>query len=126
MLLRLFEMVARHGLPLSRETERFVESELARVAAEALRVPELWQHFGRILVQPHAAEALRDMHRLGLLTRLFPEFQAIDSLVIRDFYHRYTVDEHSFATLEYLHRLPTENSKSKPLRRQPDPGGNGS
>ncbi|MBZ5671699.1 MAG: [protein-PII] uridylyltransferase [Acidobacteriia bacterium] len=115
LLLRLFEMVARHGLPLSRETERFVESELARVAAEALRVPELWQHFGRILVQPHAAEALRDMHRLGLLARLFPEFQAIDSLVIRDFYHRYTVDEHSFATLEYLHRLRTENSKSKPL-----------
>jgi [protein-PII] uridylyltransferase len=112
LLLRLFEMVARHGLPLSRETERFLESELARVPPEALRGPELWQHFGRILVQLHAAQALRDMHRLGLLTRLFPEFQAIDSLVIRDFYHRYTVDEHSFATLEKLHRLPTENSKS--------------
>ena len=29
LLLRLFEMVARHGLPLSRETEKLVESELA-------------------------------------------------------------------------------------------------
>jgi len=114
LLLRLFEMVARHGLPLSRETEKLVESELARAGREALRPLQLWQHFGRILVQPYAAEALRDMHRLGLLTRLFPEFQAIDSLVIRDFYHRYTVDEHSFMTLENLHRLLRE----KPLVAQ--------
>jgi [protein-PII] uridylyltransferase len=56
------------------------------------------------------------MHRLGLLTRLFPEFHAIDSLVIRDFYHRYTVDEHSFMTLENLHRLLRE--KAKPGRQE--------
>ena len=111
LLLRLFEMVARHGLPLSRATETLVESQLDRPGAAVLRPPEFWQHFGRLLVQPHAAQALRDMHRLGLLTRLFPEFQAIDSLVIRDFYHRYTVDEHSFTTLENLHRL----LRGKPL-----------
>jgi [protein-PII] uridylyltransferase len=111
LLLRLFEMVARHGLPLSRETEKLVEAELERTGAEALRRPQLWPHFQRILVQPYAAEALRDMHRLGLLTRLFPEFHAIDSLVIRDFYHRYTVDEHSFMTVENLHRLLREKAK---------------
>ncbi len=111
LLLRLFEMVARHGLPLSRETEKLVGAELERAGAEALRPPQLWQHFRRILVQPYAAEALRNMHRLGLLTRLFPEFHAIDSLVIRDFYHRYTVDEHSFMTLENLHRLLREKAK---------------
>ena len=54
---------------------------------------------------PHAAASLRAMHRLGLLDLLFPEFQAIDSLVIRDYYHRYTVDEHSLVTIENLHRL---------------------
>jgi len=36
------------------------------------------------------------MQRLGYYGVL-PEFALIDSLVIRDFYHRYTVDEHSFA-----------------------------
>ena len=66
-------------------------------------------------MQPYAAEALRNMHRLGLLTRLFPEFRVIDSLVIRDFYHRYTVDEHSFMTLENLHRL--QRDKNKPARK---------
>ena len=84
-----------------------------------LRPPQLWQHFGRILVQPYAAEALRNMHRLGLLTRLFPEFQAIDSLVIRDFYHRYTVDEHSFMTLENLHRLLREKDRKRQARSEP-------
>jgi [protein-PII] uridylyltransferase len=116
LLLRLFELVARHGLPLSRETEKLVRSELANAGPEGLRLPQLWQNFARILVQPYAAEALRKMHRLGLLTRLFPEFRVIDSLVIRDFYHRYTVDEHSFMTLENLHRLLRE--KAKPTRQE--------
>jgi [protein-PII] uridylyltransferase len=45
------------------------------------------------------------MHRAGLLVLLVPEFRAIDALVIRDFYHRYTVDEHSFLAIENLRRL---------------------
>jgi [protein-PII] uridylyltransferase len=110
LLLQLFEMAARHGLALGRETEKLVEASLDGAGREALPPPQLWQHFRRILVQPYAAQALRAMHRLGLLTRLFPEFQAIDSLVIRDFYHRYTVDEHSFMTLENLHRLLREKA----------------
>ena len=36
------------------------------------------------------------MHSLRLLTLLLPELKIIDSLVVRDFYHRFTVDEHSF------------------------------
>ena len=67
--------------------------------------PDLWEHFRKILVLPHAASALRAMHRLGLLDLLFKEFQLIDSLVIRDYYHRYTVDEHSLVTIENLHSL---------------------
>jgi [protein-PII] uridylyltransferase len=105
LILRLFEMSARHGLRLSREAEKLVESEVERAGAGPLSPPELWEHFARLLAQPYAADALRHMHRLGLLTRLFPEFKAIDSLVVRDYYHRYTVDEHSITTLEKLHRL---------------------
>jgi [protein-PII] uridylyltransferase len=60
---------------------------------------------GEILIQPHAAQALRAMHSLRLLTLLLPELKAIDSLVVRDFYHRFTVDEHSFLAIDSLHRL---------------------
>ena len=45
LLLRLFEMAARHGLPLSRETEKLVELELARPGPEAFSPPQIWQEF---------------------------------------------------------------------------------
>ena len=79
-----------------------------RVAASptpCLRMRRLWTHLRELLVQPHAAEALRAMHSLHLLNLALPEFETIDSLVLRDLYHRYTVDEHTFLAIEVLHRL---------------------
>jgi [protein-PII] uridylyltransferase len=105
LLLRLFQMVARHGFELSRDAERTVREALGRSIANSYSEPLLWGHFREILLAPWAAKALREMHRLGVLGALFPEFQAIDSLVIRDFFHRYTVDEHSFLTIQNLHDL---------------------
>jgi len=37
------------------------------------------------------------LQRLGLLAEILPEFTRIDSLVVRDFYHRYTWNEHTCA-----------------------------
>jgi [protein-PII] uridylyltransferase len=45
------------------------------------------------------------MHALGVLEMLLPEFHGIDALVIRDSYHRYTVDEHTFLTIDNVHGL---------------------
>jgi [protein-PII] uridylyltransferase len=50
------------------------------------------------------------MQSLRLLTVLIPELKLIDSLVVRDFYHRFTVDEHSFLAIESLHRLKQSQS----------------
>jgi [protein-PII] uridylyltransferase len=47
------------------------------------------------------------MHDCGLLGRVFPEFQAISWRVVRDFYHKYTVDEHTLLTIRNLERLGT-------------------
>src|SRR5258708_11591115 len=47
------------------------------------------------------------MHALGVLELLIPEFYGIDALVIRDAYHRYTVDEHTFVLIDTLHGLET-------------------
>ena len=104
-MFRLFEMVARHDLKLTAETENAVEAALPRIQKWNSTGPDLWEYFRKILVLPHAAASLRAMHRVGLLVLLFKEFQAIDSLVIRDYYHRYTVDEHSLVTIENLHSL---------------------
>ena len=111
VLLGLFEFVGRHGLKLTSETERCVEASLPNLRQWAQDSPEVWSYFRRILVSPHAGAALRAMHRLGVLVLLFPEFQAVDSLVIRDYYHRYTVDEHSLVAIENIHALRTPDSE---------------
>jgi [protein-PII] uridylyltransferase len=105
MLLRLFHFVAHHGLRLSRTTEARVEQVLPSLATMPPRGAELWLYLQETLVQPFAADALRSMHSLRLLTLLLPELRGIDALVVRDYYHRFTVDEHSFLAIEHLHRL---------------------
>jgi [protein-PII] uridylyltransferase len=109
--LRMFRFMARHGLSLSSATEHQVEQSLPTLTAAPPKGGELWHYLQEILLAPHAAEALRTMHSLQLLTLLLPEFQVIDSLVIRDFSHRFTVDEHSFVAIENLHALRKSQSK---------------
>src|ERR1700687_1634326 len=115
MLLRLFHFMAEHGLKLSTTTEYKVEQALPALAATPPRGAELWLYLQETLVQPHAADALRAMNALRLLALLLPELKGIEALVVRDFYHRYTVDEHSFLAIENLHRL--KESKSEWDRR---------
>jgi [protein-PII] uridylyltransferase len=50
------------------------------------------------------------MHALGILELLIPEFHGIDALVIRDAYHRYTVDEHTMVVIDTLHGLEREQT----------------
>jgi len=109
--LRMFRFMARHGLSLSSATEHQIDEMMPSLAAAPPKGAALWHYLQEILLAPHAAEALRTMHSLGLLTLLLPEFQAIDSLVIRDYSHRFTVDEHTFVTIENLHALRKSQSK---------------
>ena len=111
VLLRLFHFMALHGLKLSANTEYRIEQALPALAATPPRGAELWLYLQETLLQPHAAEALRAMHSLHLLTVLLPELRLTDSLVVRDFYHRFTVDEHSFVAIESLHRLSQSQSE---------------
>ena len=111
MLLRLFHFMAHHGLKLSATTEHRIEQSLPALAVTPPRGAELWLYLQETLLQPHAAEALRAMHSLRLLTLLLPELKPIDSLVVRDFYHRFTVDEHSILAIESLHRLNQSQSE---------------
>jgi [protein-PII] uridylyltransferase len=55
--------------------------------------------------RPGLYARLSEMHDCGLLGRVFPEFQAISWRVVRDFYHKYTVDEHTLLTIRNLERL---------------------
>jgi [protein-PII] uridylyltransferase len=104
-VLNLFEAIATHGCKLSSEAEESLEPALPVLASNLEEGPALWSHFRNILNGPYAGEALRAMHALGILELIVPEFLGIDALVIRDAYHRYTVDEHTFVLIDVLHNL---------------------
>ncbi|MDX1982204.1 MAG: [protein-PII] uridylyltransferase [Bryobacteraceae bacterium] len=105
LALRLFEFVARHGIRLSLDAERRIAESQDRLAAYFSASRPLWQPVRRILSLPHTAMGLRAMHETGVLRMVFPEWATIECCVIRDFYHRYTVDEHTLVTIENLQAL---------------------
>ena len=109
LILRCFEFIAHHGFDLSSDTEAQLHSGAKGVAGVAAAVKG--KALISILRAPHAAKALRWMHSLGVLTALVPQFKLIDALVVRDFYHRYTVDEHTFTAIDNLHRLPKRENE---------------
>jgi [protein-PII] uridylyltransferase len=101
----LFTEAARNGVPLSRQAERCIAYIMQHPELPARNAEISWPVLREILNADYPGVALRPMQRLGLLTDILPEFSRIDSLVVRDFYHRYTVDEHSLRTIEHLQDL---------------------
>jgi [protein-PII] uridylyltransferase len=101
----LLAEAARIGVPLSREAERGIAYIMTHPEIAQKNTRITWPILSEILSGDYPSLALRPMHRLGLLTEILPEFRTIDSLVVRDFYHRYTVDEHSLRAIEHLQEL---------------------
>jgi [protein-PII] uridylyltransferase len=119
IILRLLEFIARHSVRLAAETERRLERAAPAFAAYCASPPQpLWPPLGNILSLPRSATALRAMHDTGLLQAMFPEWNTISCLVVPDFYHRYTVDEHTLVAIEKLGALAT--TVEPPLRRFAD------
>src|SRR5450759_3097864 len=107
LALRLFEFVARHGVRLSSEAELRIAARLPLLRDYFIPPQHLWPALSQLLGLPHAPAAVRAMHETGVLTAIFPELAGIECLVIRDFFHRYTVDEHTLVALQNLWSLRT-------------------
>jgi [protein-PII] uridylyltransferase len=110
VVLQVFATMARTGCRLGRSAEERMSQGLPLLSAHLEEGPALWRHLQEILIGPHAGDALRSMHALGVLELLIPEFHGIDALVIRDAYHRYTVDEHTFVLIDTLHGLENKQN----------------
>ncbi|MGD0435876.1 MAG: HD domain-containing protein, partial [Bryobacteraceae bacterium] len=112
LFFRLFEFVARHRIPLAAETERRLNAHREAFTQYCSRRP-LWPELRAILALPGAAIALRAMHDTGFIQALFPEWNNIVCLVVPDYYHRYTVDEHTMVTIESLGELAAAQEPGK-------------
>lgn len=103
-VMRMMQFVARHGFVLAPDTESRLS---ALVRSSAFEVPQygLWRELRDLFSLPHAAKAIRAMHESGYLKAIIPEWSRIECLVTRDFYHRYTVDEHTLVALDSVDAL---------------------
>ena len=111
LFFRTFLLIAQRGFKLSPTAEHQLEQGRPLLAGRIPAGSEIWKFFQEMLPEPHAADALRAMHSMHLLTMFLPEFQGIDALAVRDVAHRFTVDEHTLQAVENLHFLRQLKSK---------------
>jgi [protein-PII] uridylyltransferase len=112
LLLRCFQFVARHGIRLSQDAENRIAANLPALREHFSKPQPLWPALEELLSLPHIDIALNAMHDTGALKAVLPEQEQIDCLVIRDFYHRYTVDEHTLTAIRTLLSLPKNQDRS--------------
>jgi [protein-PII] uridylyltransferase len=104
---QLFEVAVARGEPVADDALALIERRAGRYALTDL-LPTRTDR-ARVLAWLRPARGLyarlSELHDCGLLGRLFPGFAAISSRVIRDFYHKFTVDEHTLLTIRNVERL---------------------
>jgi [protein-PII] uridylyltransferase len=104
-LLEAFGRSLDQGRPLSASARTAVVDSLSALS-EKLRYPTLREPV-MDLFRPRAGlyRVLSDLYELGVLELLFPEFGTIKARMIRDFYHKYTVDEHTLIAIKSIEDL---------------------
>jgi [protein-PII] uridylyltransferase len=104
---RAFEVALDQGVVVSDDALSLIERRGGRYAlTDFLPTSADRQRLVRLL-RPRRGlyVTLSALHDCGLLGRLLPGFGKISGRVIRDFYHKYTVDEHTLLTIRGLERL---------------------
>jgi [protein-PII] uridylyltransferase len=112
LALRLFDEAVRRDLPVY----GFARDAVARVASspafcERLRASEeasrLFVRLCSVIQRTKLRDGsvLKELHDLGLLVAMIPEFAPVVGRVHHDVYHVYTVDVHSVAALDRLRAL---------------------
>ena len=113
--LALFQAAIQTGTPVADEVLTWIQPRVDRHAPEEFFPLAADRAALLAFLKPRAGlyARLSEMHDCGLLGRMFPEFQAIFCRVVRDFYHKYTVDEHTLLTIRNLERLATRSAPGR-------------
>jgi [protein-PII] uridylyltransferase len=105
-IIEAFATAQAEGVRLSDELKLAITDRLANVTREFRASREASRAFVRLFERRgRVADTVRAMHETGFLGRFFPEWARITFLVQHDFFHRYTVDEHTLKCLEALDDL---------------------
>ena len=105
-MMRLFRHVQLRGVRMSADLRQLVRRRLKYVDATFRYARENREVFIEILRQKgQVGHILRAMHRVDFLGAWMPEFGGLTALVQHEYFHRYTVDEHTLVCIEKLDGL---------------------
>jgi [protein-PII] uridylyltransferase len=112
-VLAAFALAQEAGLDPSDELKLVLRGSLHRFDSRFRALREVGRAFTDLLSRAgRVATTLRAMHETGVLGRLLPEFARVTHLVQHDYYHRYTVDEHSLRALEALDEVASASDQA--------------
>ena len=105
-IVNLFYLSLIHGLRISAHTMSMLYRNRDRVANDLYSNPDVNRIFRNIISWPQGiSETLRQMQKVKVLQKLIPEYEKISCYSSYDFYHKYTVDEHSFISIQTAEEL---------------------
>ncbi len=111
-VLDLFLYSVVSGKGLSDEARSCVVEALPAVSRTVF-LPDVRYRLRDLLKpRPGLYRVLSEMYELGFLELLLPEFDSIKARMIRDFYHKYTVDEHTLQAIKNIEDLLTTEQAS--------------
>ena len=105
IILKAFRDSLTQSRPLSEPTRMLIARKSSQLAASLRRHPQPGPIMELFYPRPGLYRTLTEMYELGILDVLFPEFGSIKAKVTRDFYHQYTVDEHSLMAIRSIEEL---------------------
>ncbi len=102
----LFYLALINGLKVSTYTMSMLYRNSDKVAFDLYSNPEVNKVFRQIITWPNGiADTMRQMHKVKIIQKLIPEFERISCYASYDYYHKYTVDEHSFIAIQMAEDL---------------------
>ncbi len=104
-VVQVFAEAQRHGVTLAPGTQELIRESLPLLGAHRDEPAVAAAVLGILRAKGHVFETLFEMHTLGVLKEVVPEFAHLDCLIAHDPFHVYTVDHHSLIGVRELERL---------------------
>jgi [protein-PII] uridylyltransferase len=116
-MLRLFQVARKEKLPVYAHAKELVAERIATDGAALPTVKEAREVFLSLLADPTdraQPSTLEELHELGVINAMMPEFAPTTGRVQHDLYHVYTVDQHQLYAVALLKRLARGDTPKDP------------
>jgi [protein-PII] uridylyltransferase len=107
-MVRIFSAAIELDVPLALRTRELISENCAGAHETLLSDPDSGRRFVEVLtdISDHTTPTrLEEMHDLGLLSALMPEWEPSSGRVQHDIYHVYTVDQHALYAVARMHAI---------------------